>query len=502
LGRELALLAPIILLAAAVYRPWVPTPFPIGDWGGMLSHLSGSDGFAERYRALMDAYTQDGRFFPGVVASWVIRWTLLGDNPVAWQWARFGLMTANIVAAFVFLRRVGCSAVAAASSLVLFVVSAMAIQSWVLFQIAEPDGLLFVLIASIMATAYRRTARPLLLGVGIAGSLVIAIFMKETYVIAVPFVLAIAACITGPTQYRAPAMSRRNIGLVGGTAAAVLICNVVPVLLTRAGTADNTYGGRYGLSTLTVGHLSNVFTSMFLPVTRLPWFPANVAFAAILAGGIVLTMKSARERAPLVPYVIAFALPLLGALLYLPWPTIEGYYAAGVLPGLTLGLALALTRIGGASRAVRLVAGAAMLMIALYGGTFATSFIAAHRAAREVEAETARELARHSDARELIVGVATPRSDGPFADALRLYATAHGARDLPPGQEVSCEEAARLINAGTPGRVIVTFVPPCAEDAFANVRNHRTIRRAYVTREWKTLRPRVAESVAHLWRGE
>jgi hypothetical protein len=501
--QQYLVLVPILLLAASIYRPWEVTPFPVGDWGGLFPVLQGNDGFVSRYRALMDMYLQEGRYQPGFIARLAFFWAALGDNPLNWQLAGFGLMTANILAAYVFLRRLGANVLASMTSLILLVVSGMALQSWTLLQIPEPAGLLATLLACIAATSYQSAARPTLHAIAITGFLVAAILMKETYIIAVPFVLTLAMCVVSPGVYRWPALSRRNVVLVSIAIPVVIVCNVVPIVHVRVSAPESSYASRYQPAALAFDHMQNVFASMFLPVTRVPWFPPNAAFLAVLAVGFLAALTLRLGPTPLIAYAIGLSLPVLGGFLHLPWPATEGYYAAAVLPGLILVFALALTWISRhTSVALHLGATAAVVVILVYGALLARSYAVGYRAAREVESETATLLADYSHARELVVGVPSPATAGAFADGLRRYALARGVRTLPQGRDVTCDEASRLGASATKEIVVVVFIPSCDRRLFATTGDGRTVSRTYVSRDLRTLRARVAECAAHVWPGE
>jgi hypothetical protein len=487
----------VIVLAAIIYRPWQRIPWPVSDWGGMLLQLSGQATVAGRFDTLTEAYARDGRYQPALMAAIAMTWSALGDNVIAWQWVRFAVLTGIIIACIALARRLGASKAAATAAALLLVVSGMAQQSWVLVQLPEPRGTLVLACAALLAVGYATSDRWLARAVGIVALLVLSILYKETFIVAVPFVLALALWARNGGQWIVRRPTRRDLLLMAGAVLAIGVVNVVPVLSVQQLADAQAYGARYDLGSISLDKLRNVLSALFLPVTRVWWFPANIVFLAAVVVGVILGVRR-HGRSAVVATAVLLSLLLAGVVTYLPWFAVEGYYALAFLPGLVALFALALTWLWQSpAKVAKALAVVSVGLLIVYGTLLSSNYINAYRASRAVEERAARAL-EGLDGPTLIAGVPSPTVSGGFAAGLRAYALALGVSDVPDGIDVACADAFRLVAQGAPG-VVVMFSTLCGSDTAPSIAPARVISEPYVMRDWKTFAGSRHEVTARIW---
>jgi hypothetical protein len=238
---------------------------------------------------------------------------------------------------------------------------------------------------------------------------------------------------------------------------------------------------------------------LFLPVTRVWWFPANVAFVAAVIGGVFVGVRR-HGRSAVLAVAVLVSLLLAGAAMYLPWFAVEGYYALAFLPSLIALFALALTWLWRSqSPMAKALAVVSCGLLAVYGTLSSSNYINRYRASRAVEERAARAL-EGLGGRTLIAAVPSPGESGGFANGLRDYALALGVSDVPLGHDVACPDAFELVMQRT-SAVVVVFSTFCAEDAVPTIEPARLIRESYVTRDWKTFAGSRQEVSARIWAG-
>jgi hypothetical protein len=289
---------------------------------------------------------------------------------------------------------------------------------------------------------------------------------------------------------------RRMLALAVGLGLVLALTSIVPLSLIRAVATGGAYARQYGQSFAGGASLSNVFAAMLLPVTRVWFFPANMAFIAVIVGGGILAV---RERGREAAWLIAAGMsaPLLGAVLYAAWPAVEGYYGAAYLPGLMLVFALALTALlARKSLPIRIATVAAVASIAWYGALFARESAVAYEASRRVDEATAAHVGTLRGIDSVLVAVPVLATSGGFATAMDEYVRGMGLGQLPPARDVPCDESRRL----PPERghiALVIFSQFCALDP--STRYAWAVSERYATLDWKRFRPVERRSEAAVW---
>ena len=484
----------VLIAAAGLYRPWRPVPLPISDWGELLQVLRPTTGVSHSYRALVETFHVHGRHQPIQMAAVAAHWTMFRTGTAAWRVARFVVMALVIVGSYLLARSLGAAPLPAVIAASLFVVASMAHQLWYILQIAEPTGLLFLVGAGLAAARYRTTTRPVAWASAIIVLAAASVLSKETYLAAVPFIFLIAARPTRHEHVMAVVRHRRVLALAVGLGVVLAITSIVPLLQIRAVAAGGAYARQYGQSFAGGASLSNVFAAMLLPVTRVWFFPANVAFVAVMVwGGILAVRDRGREAAWLI--AAGMSAPLLGAVLYAAWPAVEGYYGAAYLPGLMLVFALALTALlARDGLPLRIVSIAAIASIVWYGALFARESALAYEASRRVDEATAAHVGALRGLDSVLVAVPLLAPTGGFATAMDEYMRGMGLGRLPPGRDVPCDES----RPPERGRVaLVIFSQLCPLDA--STRYAWSVSQTYSTLEWKRFRPVERRSEAAVW---
>lgn len=501
--RDAAALLAIVLVMAAVYVPWRQAPFEILDFPGYFKMLREAPSPVSGFRAIHEnmALRNDGRFIPGYIAAIVLKWNLLGEKFVAWQLWRFAEICTAVLLAFLLARRLGATPAGAAGAGTIMAFGGSTLGVYLKLQVVEAPGSLLVLAAALLATRYQTTARPHQTAGFIGALLGLSVWMRETLVACVPFVVLLALCWTGK-EFERPRLTRRDLKLVAITAVIVGMAGVPILLERRASLAAEKYSANYGLTTVKLSNISNVARAIFLPVTRVVWFPANLAFLSVLAIGWSLALRRADRRSVITRLVVLLALPVSGIAVFAPWPFFNGYYGFPLALGSALLLAWAITLIQRcAGRTVFSATLLACLLVPLYGSIEATRARRWMRAQSLVDDETVRYLA--SSARGSVVIGAVPDTDlrREFNSVnLRWSAYLVNGEWLQGGDDISCLEAARQLRTGLAQDVLVVYARLCPHVAPPGGRPAKTVRRLFRYRSWKNLAPVVDSVRADIWR--
>jgi hypothetical protein len=499
-GRFAEVVVAVLLAGAlglALVQPWKAIPFPVADFGGWLALLSSSGSAVDGFRALVEEHAREGRVNPLSMAYVALNWGLFDARPVGWQWMRAAIMLAVIAIAFVLFRTLGAKPVAGAVGAAFFVIADSGRSVWVLPQAIEHLATLFVLLASYLATTYYIAARPTASAIGIAVLLVLAVWVREPMVAAVPFVLLLALSHRGEGRLALPTVERRSALLVSVTGAAVMLLNVIPVIGVRFLEHSSGYASRFGMENISLGNVKNVLSALFLPVTREPLFPANVLFLIAIALAALGSAAAARRYRTWL--ALAATLPMCAAAIYVMWPSFPGNYALPYLPATALAFALALSVLWDASPLGRAVAVVSALAVIGYGALLGVNGTRQYTAARLLDADMATFVSGNPSSR-LVVAVDDPRVSGEFGRALVLYATATRGRASAQASDVACVDAERLTAALSPDVVVLRPADACHSAGFGPPTT--LLRRTALIRDWKTLGLQRWEATAAFWHGE
>ncbi|HEU4454877.1 MAG TPA: hypothetical protein VFR81_17575 [Longimicrobium sp.] len=459
-------LAVLLLAAVLVYRPWLTAPFSILDFSEFLPILREGGSFGERLAGLVRYFAGHGRS-AWVTYAWIsLNWSLFGDWSAGWDGMRFALMSGVVALAFAFLRRAGCPPFAAAAGAALLVVATPAQEGWTRLT-GEPLGLAALLGAALLALGYQEAPRWAGRAISMALLLGAAVLAKEVLVVCAAPVLALALFRRGG-GVGWPETSRRNL-VLAGAAAAVLAGAAAVVLSTFGATPAEGYAQSYGDGGMNLLRYKAHLRLIGLPLSRTLPDAARVAallLVTVMAAGWAAHLWDRGRRGSRAAVLLAaLSVPVLGALVYLPWPRMERFYAFPFLAGPVVLLAVAVAALARRTHPARvLLPVAAALVLA---GFDAAAHADESRAVRQVNAAVAREIGglRGTDS----VYVAVPGHVMPaqawqgHGPTLRRYAVATGLASgpAPAVADVRCEEGiGRWTGAARPAAV-VSFAHLC-----------------------------------------
>lgn len=452
-----AALTAVLAGALVVYQPWQGAPFDILDFSEFLPLFHRSDGFLERFLALVDYYAgQHGRLNIISCAALAAKWSLLEDVPALWQLARFAQMSLVTVGAYWLLRRLRIDPGGAVCGAMLFVVADSAMNAWVRLTMSEPLGVLFVLAAAILATRFQNSDRWRLLAWAIAAFLAGALLTKEMLVGCVPFVLALGLTFHQQGWHK-PSWTPKTRWLLGATAAlvggALLAIGLVLLAVPQEG-----FASLYGEAVPSLHRLLRNYRRMALPANSfLPglWvltFPPNLLFTITSLGGLLTALARPQTRWAAIGVAgIAVTMPLMGAVLYLPWPQYHSFYGLPYLFGQALLLGFAVTVLVRENPRLRWAVYGACLMVALITGSIAQQQAERIRAGQTLNAAVAAAVLEYSAVDSIVVvvgGRASQAWQGTGA-TLRRYALAgQPGAQLPPGVEATCGDIGQGFQPG------------------------------------------------------
>lgn len=483
-------------LGLVLIQPWEPIPFPVFDFGGWLTLLSSSGSPVEGFRELVEEHAREGRVTPLSMAYVALNWALFDARPLGWQLLRAAIMLSVIGAAYVLVHALGAKRGAALVGATFFVITDSARTVWILPQAIEHVATLLVLLASLLAASYYSSARPRRLAVAIAALLVLAVWVREPMVAAVPFVVLLALSHCGQGRLTSPRVEPRSLILVSVVGMAVALLNVTPVIAVRFVERTAGYASRFGPENISFGNLGNVLSALMLPLTREPLFPANALFMFVIAVAAVGADVAARRYRSML--LLAVTLPLCAAAIYVMWPGFPGNYALPYVPAIALAFALALSTLWDASLVRRAIAVAAASVVIGYGALLAVNGRRQYAASRLLDVDMATYVSARPSAR-LIVAVDDPQMSGDFGRGLAMYAKATRGHAPVQASDVDCGEAERLIAERSPD--VVLLRPPHACTNAGLSRPTASLTRRAVVRDWKTLRPQRWEATADFWHG-
>jgi len=437
-------LAVILAAAFLVYAPWTPAPQSALDFSEFLPLLRLGGGFFGRFGTMVYYYAGHGR------ASWVTygwiaaNWSFFGDWATGWDLMRAVVMSGTAIVAWVFLRRVGCSAMGAAAGTALLVFTTPAQSAWTRFT-SEPLALTALLVAALLALGYREARNWPARAAAMAGLLLFAILAKEVLaVLALPLLLLAVGRQDG--ALRRPRIDRRSLVLFAALTL-VLVAAGALILLTLHGARADGYAQAYGSGE--TGSLTANLGLSLLPLTLTLPGPARIAailLGAVAVGGWALLLRPAETRPTrLAALGLALLVPLLGAVVYLPWARSEPFYAFPFLIGgaVVLGMAVTALQRRASPVVVMLPLAAAFALCAADGGMHADLVLAK----RIVNGQFARALGSLPPGDTVFMALqaaAEPAQawQGP-GPTLRRYAVATGVatETAPPVVDLSCEQA-------------------------------------------------------------
>lgn len=457
-----------VALALLLYRPWEGRPFAILDFSEFLPLLRGHTGFAARLGALVHYYLfEHGRLNLASYVALAAKWTVLGADPIRWQWARFIEMGMLVGATYWLLRRLGADAIGAAAAAALFICGHTAEDGWMRLTMGEPLGLLFLLAAAVVADRYLRTTDRWRAPV-IAVLVVLAILAKEMLFGAVPFVVLVAVARDAEGRLAWPRLDRRTRALLVWVTAGTGVA-LAAVAWAARGVGAAGFSASYGATSVSASRYLSLWQQIITPTGVRPglatWLlPANLMLLAVCGAGIRLAWRDPLARVHLrLVLALGAGLPAIGAALYLPWPYFNLFYGLPFLIGPALVLATAVTSLRAAGRGPAVAAAAGVAVLIAFAGASAARTARTDATRQRVDGDVAAALpGRAADSIVVIEPFLPQQAWQGTGPTLARYAVAMGlAPHLPPATDVTCDQAARMLAAG-PGRdLFISYSDRC-----------------------------------------
>jgi hypothetical protein len=488
----------LVTVAAVLYRPWKSIPFPLHDLSGWLATLGGVESGWQGFLALVDAQRAEGRTMPIAMAFVCLNWTAFGMNPVGWQILRFALMAGVTAGSLCLLRLLGLSRGGALVGALLFVLADSARATWMMLQVFDVVAVVFMFLGIWTAARAAEAARYRGWAIWTGLAMSAAILTRETFIATLPFVLLIAAGVHLKGSQPADAQKRRvSVILIVG--AVVGVTAVLPVLHTLVTATPQSYSGRYTMVGIESSRVMNVLQAITLPITRVPWFPANAAFLLIVLGAAWVVWRSTDRRRTILLAGAASALLACGIVVYLPWPGFPGHYGFAFLFGTALVFALAVERLWWrATIGSRLLVAVGVSIVCAYGVLVADNDWERQRALRTTTFRVGRSAFAMGTDEPVWVLVDDPSMSGSVAHAFRSYAIAHGWSVRRAGGDVACPHL-RSDSWNRAPAVVVSVPDQCSRDAASWPKPTQLVAVAYHHRDYRSWRQQTERAVARIW---
>jgi hypothetical protein len=467
--KNVGLAAIVLMFAFLVYRPERPLPFDLWDFPEFLPLLRSGTGFWSDYTALLEYYTSHGRMNALFYLTFAVQDTVFGERPHLWQLMRFVTMVIATWLTMRLGRRLGMGYCGLLVLGILLVAATPMVRGWVQLM-AEPMALVLLLLAAHRALDFQASGRPLSAAAALALLVLVVCLTKEVVGvlgIAVPWIAATR--LTAPVQLRG--ILNRRIMVLTGLIGLAVVAVAVLLLMVRSGPTARGYGMAYGDAPLTPDRLFQNALSIIVVVrpgggsALAALYPGNllVALGVCLGLSAYVRRGGSWSQVVLTAATVA-AIVLAGALVYLPWPKFDSFYALPffVAPALAAGAAFdELWRAGGGRR---IAAGASTLALLWLLGVPASRSVETARASLLLNEQLARLISTMSARDTLVVlspaeatrrlPVAAMELEG-YAAMLRGPGTREGVTLV----DAPCEAAATILDE--PRRGVISYGYGC-----------------------------------------
>jgi hypothetical protein len=412
----------------------------------------------------------------------------LGDNAVAWQWLRFVQMVLLAGLAIWLLTRLGIGPLPAFLAAPTILFSSSGAAAFMRLTLSEPMATSAGLCALVLATVFQLTSRWVVCAAGIVSLSLVMVATKEVLVVCVLPIALLAMCWQDG-KWKRPRRSRRNAFLCGLLLAGVVFL-AVPILGTARGADAAGYSSSYwtgAVYPIDVGYLTGMLMlpthAVEPPPLWLLLYPANLIVVVLVGTGLWArhdnTVMSLRILA-----VACVAFAVIGAVVYLPWPRFESFYALpfyfGTVLLITASVELAFRRAGNVGRLMYgFVALAAFFMVI-------PSFQHAQRrmARRAINNMAVQAIAEESEVEMVIIE--TPSGSSSWqGTAMTVARAARSNKERQSRLEMlptTCGNAVGLVGVRS-ARVV--RLPGCALD---NLPHDQRLKVEFATIDWQALR--------------
>ncbi|MGH7592602.1 MAG: hypothetical protein ACRELE_01920 [Gemmatimonadales bacterium] len=465
---SLAALAPFLSLV--VVRPWTPSAFPVWDYADMLPLLRPARTLGSAFAALVHFTRADGRANYLTYLQLAATWRVAGDNPVAWQWQRAILMLVSGCLCVWVIRRLGGTAIAAATAGLLVTLAVPSTEGW-LFIMGEPLAIILLLAMVLVGADYPTAAHWRGRAVGIAILAALVMLSKEVVGVCLPAIVFFIVCWSSEHGFGRPKFGPRE-RLLAALLSIVLIAEAWSVRTALAGAASTAYAMSFGHSTADAGTIATLFQAMLLPDrfssagVASDLYPANFAFLALLIVGLLSSATRAAAHRDFWSWSVGLlSFPVIGALTYALWPRYSAFYGLPFFAGSVGLMAVAATEIQRQHPGGRWVVAILGSVSVLYTAAVSRRTVEYKRAIANIAAAIVHRLPREPPLDTLFMVV--PRRGGRrwpvTADELRHYARALQIPDpaIPVMRDAPCEEIISRLRHPLGGNAVLNDQNPC-----------------------------------------
>lgn len=488
--KNWALAVVVLTFAALVYRPERRLPFDLWDFPEFLPILRNHSGLWSGYGALLEYYASHGRMNALFYFTFAAQYFVFGEHAHLWQLARFAMMGLATLLAMRLARKLGIGRGGALVLGVLLVAATPMVRGWVQLM-AEPMALVLLLLGVHLALGVRGS-EGVRKGIVAIAVLTLALFLTKEIV----GVLGLAVLWIAATRMQAPVhvrhfLDRRWLALTGLVGAVAVVVAVLLVLV-RSGEAASGYGMAYGAAPLTLGRLVDNVAAIIVVVRP----GRDIGLAALYPGnvlvllGVLLGMSAYLRRGGSMAQVwltigtVAMVV-MLGALVYLPWPKFDSFYALPFFVAPALAVAAGFDELWRAGGGRRIVAMAMTLALMWYLGVSASRTIETARASLLLNEQLAHLVSRMAASDTvMVIGPAELHRQMPVR-SMELEGYAAMLKRIPVGTgaalvDARCDQATELLQETRLG--LLTYAYGCGRLPGADLQIIST----YGWRDWLT----------------
>jgi hypothetical protein len=454
----------LVLVTLLIYQPWVDRGFDIADFSEFQPILEAHETILERYNALVGYYATHGRWNALSYAFLSLKWSLLGPNAAAWQWLRFVQMTVILGMLVVVVRALGIRTAAAVSAAAIVAFSGAAANSYIRLTLGEPLAVSFFLGAVLLGISYQRSTAWRVRAPAIALMLGCIVAAKEVLIVLTPFVLLLALAWNG-SSWKQPARSPRNVYLVAWSVCVIAGTSIF-VLLAMFHKEPGAFVSEYGTASGGGVQLIALTAYMAMPVHRaiptpsfMTLYPGNLILLLIVVATAVLWWRS-RTRSDWVAIIACIGMPIFGAIVYSPWPSIGEFYALPFVLGTAMLVAIALHYSIAFDQRIGWASGLLVVLAIAYCAIAADASAKARFAQRAIHNHAVRLIEAASYADTIIVE--TRGGSGVWRDLTATLERAAQNRVDAPLPPVIARACAESTGYGKNPKLVLTFPSDCS----------------------------------------
>ncbi len=499
-----------IIGALLIYAPYAARPFDMRDFSEFVPLLKGDDSVFSQFERMLSYYATRGRANVIPYAAIVVKWKLFGWESEWWQLLRFLQMCLLVGTAFVVIRRFGAGVIGSSIGASLFIVGGSAAHGWVRLTMAEVVGTQLVLIGILFAMHVQRSMRWWLHVAGLAAVVAALVLAKEMFVAAIPFLLALALWWRSDDTLRFSRLSTRDVSTICAIGIAAIV-TVVPMGIVALTAPAGAYTSTFGTAGVPWFRPVVWTTGALTPYLVISWqnpawaLAQLLVFIWVMATGLKeLLRDTTARRHNIILLSILAAHVAAGAVLYLPWPVYQPFYAMPFFVATVVAAGLAVlgaTRRARASRAYGGLAAAGWAFVLASATSQALDYRTATDAEQRFNAQLVRYIAdQHTNFDSLVVVNKKPlrgaRSWQGFGATIARYGNAMSLT-MPSVVDEDCATAKARRATSRPSTMLLRYGNTCTAMGAPDT----VLVRRYVKFDWDRFRPANDSLYAEVYRG-